>query len=276
MWASLGTNVCSHAGRTDLAPSAGVTVDPRAATGFAREASAYARGRPPYHAGVIADVARELGVTPAATVLDLGAGTGKLTRRLMPLVGRTIAVEPSPAMLRALREELPGVDARPGTAEAIPVADGSVDAVFAGEAFHWFRTGPACREIARVLTPRGGLAVLWNDPLWSRAELPWLPEFHALLAPLRQAAGNRTAEEEAWAPELEATGLFAPLRAAAADYVQTLDVAGFVALVRSYSWVANLPDGERGELLARVRKMAGAAPALRLRYRTEVRWARRA
>jgi SAM-dependent methyltransferase len=253
-----------------------MTVDPRAATGFAREASSYARRRPPYHAGVIADVARELGVTPACTVLDLGAGTGKLTRRLLPLAGRTVAVEPSPAMLAALCTELPRVDARAGTAEAIPLGDGSVDAVFAGEAFHWFRTAPASREIARVLTPRGGLAVVWNDPLWSQAEVPWLPELHALLSPLRRAAGNRSAEDEAWRRELDATGWFTPLRERAGDYVHTLDVAGFVALVRSYSWVANLPDDERAELLGRVREMAWATPTLRLRYRTEIRWARRA
>jgi SAM-dependent methyltransferase len=253
-----------------------VTIDPRAATGFAREASAYARGRPPYHAGVIAEVAWKLGVTPASTVLDLGAGTGKLTRRLTPLARRTIAVEPSPAMLAALRADLPGVEAHAGTAEAIPVEARSVDAVFAGEAFHWFRTAPASREIARVLSPRGGLAVVWNEPLWSEAELPWLPELRALLSPLRQAAGNRAAEDEAWRPELEATGLFGPLRETAGDYVHTLDVAGFVALVRSYSWVANLPDDERAELLARVREMAEPTPTLRLRYRTQVRWAPRA
>ena len=115
-----------------------------------------------------------------------------------------------------------------------------------------------------------------DHPLWNEAELPWLPELHALLSTLRQAAGNRAAEEQAWRPELEATGVFAPLHATAADYVHTLGVARFVALVRSYSWVANLPDGEGAELLGRVRRMAGGTPALRLRYRTEVRWARRA
>ena len=251
-----------------------MTVDPRAATGFATSASAYERGRPPYHAGGVADAAHTLGVTPDGTVLDLGAGTGKLTRRLVPFARRIIAVEPSPAMLAALREGLPDVDARAGTAEAIPAPDASVEAVFAGEAFHWFRTTPACREIARVLVPGGGLAVVWNHPLWTPDEHPWLPEFHALLSPLRKAAGSRTAEDEAWRPELEATGLFQPLSAAAAEYVHTIDGDGLVALVRSWSWVANLSDDERAGVLARVRAMVGEAPELHLRYRTEVRWTR--
>ncbi len=103
---------------------------------------------------------------------------------------------------------------------------------------------------------------------------PWLPEFHALLSPLRKAAGSRTAEDEAWRPELEAAGLFQPLSAAAAEYVHTIDGDELVALVRSWRWVANLPDDERAGVLARVRAMVGEAPELHLRYRTEVRWTR--
>ena len=95
---------------------------------------------------------------------------------------------------------------------------------------------------------------------------PWLPEFHALLSPLRKAAGSRTAEDEAWRPELEATGLFEPLSAATAEYVHTIDGDDLVALVQLVGWVANLPDDERADVLARVpgdrRRGDGAAPPL--------------
>src|SRR4051794_18251455 len=123
-----------------------MTVDPRAASGFASSVDAYERGRPSYPRHAVAQVARELGLTRATTALDLGAGTGKLTRLLSPLVGSVIAVEPSPAMLGRLRERLPGVDARPGQAEAIPLPAASVDAVFVAEAFHWFDAAEACSE----------------------------------------------------------------------------------------------------------------------------------
>src|SRR5918995_1314178 len=102
-----------------------MTVDPRAVSGFAA-AEAYERGRPSYAPQAVADLAREVGLGPGSTVLDLAAGTGKLTRALVDHVGRLIAVEPSGAMLDVVRALLPAVDARVGTAEAIPVEDGAV------------------------------------------------------------------------------------------------------------------------------------------------------
>jgi SAM-dependent methyltransferase len=252
-----------------------VTVDPRAATGFASAVDAYERGRPSYPPVAIANLAREFGLTPASTVLDLAAGTGNLTRALVPLAGHVIGVEPSEAMRAELRAQVPTVDARAGTAEAIPAADGSVDAVFVGEAFHWFRTAEASREIARVLSPAGGLALLWNRAHWSEEELPWLTAFGELLQPYRQAAGPFPAEAEPWKSVLQATGAFAPLSSAEVDHVQTSSPDDVVALVASWSWIANLPDGERAEVLRRVGELVGPQRRLRLRYRTEIHWTRR-
>jgi SAM-dependent methyltransferase len=249
-----------------------VTVDPRAATGFASAVDAYERGRPSYPPAAIASLAREFGLTPASTVLDLAAGTGKLTRQLVPLVGHVIGVEPSEPMRAELRAQVPTADARAGTAEAIPAADGSVDAVFVGEAFHWFRTAEACREIARVLSPGGGLALLWNRAHWTDDELPWLTAFGELLAPHRKAAGPFPAEH--WQPVLQATGAFAPLSSAEVDHVHTSSPDDVVALVASWSWIANLPDAERAEVLRRVRDLAGVQRRLTLRYRTEIHWTR--
>ena len=100
------------------------------------------------------------------TALDLGAGTGKFTGLLVARATQVIAIEPSAPMLAVLARTLPTVDARPGTAESIPVPDGSVDAVSVAQAFHWFDRDAAAAEIARTLVPHGSLGLLWNraDP----------------------------------------------------------------------------------------------------------------
>lgn len=250
-----------------------MTVDPRAASGFRGSAEAYERGRPDYPAEAVAALAREFGLGPQSVVLDLAAGTGKLTRALTAHVGRVIAVEPIGEMLAVLRRELPGVDARAGTAEAIPVEDGSVDAVFVGQGFHWFRAQEASREIARVLVPGGGLALLWNRAEWSDHDLPWHPEFAALSLPHRAAAGSFPAEQ--WRDALDETGLFEPRIETEAGHVQITDPDGFLAHIASWSWISNLPDEERHTFLARVRELIGDQRELQLRYRTEIHRTRR-
>ena len=125
-------------------------VDPRAASGFAGTAGSYERGRPSYAVAAVERAVRELGLGPTSTVIDLAAGTGKLTR-LLP--GRVVAVDPSASMLATLREQLPSVETRAGAAEEIPAADGSVDAVFVGQAFHWFRAAEAARSGPTTRSP---------------------------------------------------------------------------------------------------------------------------
>lgn len=130
----------------------------RLGSSFGAAAVAYAKHRPDY---AQAAVRWALEPAPGSRVLDLGAGTGKLTAALLAL-GDVVAVEPDPAMLTELRLALPDVRALPGSAEAIPLPDASVDAVLAGNAMHWFDMDVAGPEIARVLTPGGVLAGLWN------------------------------------------------------------------------------------------------------------------
>ncbi|HEY6492139.1 MAG TPA: class I SAM-dependent methyltransferase [Trebonia sp.] len=126
---------------------------------FGKAATVYAEHRPDYaHAAV----RWALETAPGPRVLDLGAGTGKLTAALVTLGTEVIAVEPDPAMLAELRRELPTVRALPGKAEVIPLPDASVDAVLSGNAMHWFDMNAAGPEIARVLAPGGILAGLWN------------------------------------------------------------------------------------------------------------------
>jgi SAM-dependent methyltransferase len=126
---------------------------------FGSVAAAYAEHRPDYARAAVQWV---LGPAPGPRVLDLGAGTGKLTVTLIELGAEAIAVEPDLAMLAELRRAVPTVRALPGSAEAIPLPDSSVDAVVAGNAMHWFEMDVAGPEIARVLVPGGILAGLWN------------------------------------------------------------------------------------------------------------------
>lgn len=124
-------------------------------------------------------------------VLDLAAGTGKLTAGLLGLDLEVTAVEPDDAMRAVLAQQFPHVSALPGTAERIPLPDASVDAVLVGQAFHWFDPVPALTEIARVLSPGGALAVLWNGEDFSHDWVGALVET------------SRTSAEPGWQGQLE-------------------------------------------------------------------------
>jgi SAM-dependent methyltransferase len=133
-------------------------------------AAEYERHRPEYPAEALLWAAQQLGLEPGARVLDVGAGTGKLTRGLVALGFEAVAVEPGVPMLAQLREAVPEAEAYEAPAEAIALPDESVAAAFAGQAFHWFDRSRALPELHRVLSPGGGLALLWNwwderDPL---------------------------------------------------------------------------------------------------------------
>ena len=147
---------------------------------FGRAAREYERGRPEWPAELIDRVVAALGLGPRATVLDLGAGTGKLTRALVPRFAHVYAVEPDDAMRAMLEQVVPGAEARAGHAGAIPLGDEAVDAVFSAEAFHWFATRETIGELERVLAPRGGLAIFWNIPADER-EPPLGDEAQALI-----------------------------------------------------------------------------------------------
>jgi SAM-dependent methyltransferase len=235
-----------------------------AARAYDRVSPDYERGRPDYAPAAI----EQLGLDAGAQVLDLGAGTGKLTRLLDAAGLETIAVDPSGAMLDELAARVPRATAVVGTAEAIPLAASSVDAVTAAQAFHWFDAPAALAEIHRVLRPGGVLGLLWNrrdesDPL------------QQLLAELTDPAERDT--PRGWRLDvpalLEASGLFGPVETTELPHVQPTDEAGILSRLRSSSYVAGLPEGRRDELERRLREQLPVGP-FALRYVTVVYVAR--
>ncbi|MGW4212804.1 class I SAM-dependent methyltransferase [Lentzea sp. NPDC004789] len=150
----------------------------RRADSFGAQAEAYAEHRPDYPVAAIRWALEPLGTSARLDVLDLAAGTGKLTSGLVAEGHRVTAVEPNEQMLTELVRRVHDVRALPGHAEHIPVPDQTVDAVLVGTAFHWFDQEKALPEIARVLRPGGVVAAMWNEPDLSDAE--WLAELEQL------------------------------------------------------------------------------------------------
>ena len=234
------------------------------AASFARVAVAYERARPGYPL----DAVRWLSGEPPRDVVDLGAGTGKLTRSLAALGHRVVAVEPLAEMLEQLRVALPGVTAASGTAESIPLPDGSAEVVTCAQAFHWFDYEPALTEIARVLRPGGGIALVWNV---RDERVPWVAE-------LSDAMVGRTGVDRGAAEPIERSGLYGPVERRTFEHVQEVDREALRALVLSRSFCAVLPEEERVPILDRVDRLFEAHAhdgVLRLPYLTECFRARR-
>ncbi len=231
-----------------------------AATGFARSAGAYERGRPGYPDDAVEWLTNWI---EGPRVVDLAAGTGKLTRALAARGFQVVAVEPV-AEMRAVIERGKRVTAVAGTAEAIPLAGASADAVTVAQAFHWFDGPRALAEIARVLRPRGVLALVFN-------RRPSEDEIHrridALLAPYRGDTPQHASD--GWRASLEASELFAPVARAHFDYAQRLDGDGLADRFGSVSFVASMDDAPRAALLAALRELAGGA-TVTLSYCTDV------
>lgn len=218
-----------------------VNRDPKARgpyTAFADVAGAYERARPGYPQGAVQWMVGE----DPVDVVDLGAGTGKLTRGLVALGHRVVAVEPLDEMRAQLESAVPGVLAVAGRAESMPLPDASADVVTSAQAFHWFDHDDALPEIARVLRPAGRLALVWN----SRDDRdPWMARLSAII-------GNETVEESDVVPILDESGLFRWVETARYTFDQVLDRDGLLDLVLSRSYLAKLPPAEREPVLAEV------------------------
>jgi SAM-dependent methyltransferase len=227
----------------------------RAARGFDSAAGVYDRVRPGYPPDAIDWLVDTLDLHPGKTVLDLAAGTGKLTAPLVARGLRVIAVEPSEAMLAVLREAAPAAEALAGTAESIPLPDGRADAVTVAQAFHWFANDAALAEIHRVLAPGGTLALAWN-----RRDLT--APAHALLEEvMARSVGDTPRHRDGdWERAVHASPLFEPLAATELPNDQPQTPEGLVERAASTSFIAAMDDTSRAELLDEVGRRAAALP----------------
>src|ERR1022692_1727097 len=241
----------------------------RRASSFGAVASAYATHRPDYPAAAIR-WALEPVVCPTrhqVRILDLGAGTGKLTAQLASLTldsgqPSVVAVEPDPHMLAELHRRLPGVTAAAGRAEAIPLPDQSVDAVLAGQAAHWFDLDLAMPEIARVLSPAGVLAGLWNA---DDDRQDWIARLHQVsgrASTLSPSAVRESDDSNGIAEWLTVAGagLYGPLEHAGFDHVQRRTADSLIATMRTHSMFLIMEPAERAATLSRVRDFLAATP----------------
>ena len=244
-----------------------------ASQGFAQASEAYEQGRPGYPPEAVARLARELELRPGRVVLDLAAGTGKLTALLAGTGAEVVAVEPVAEMRAVIERALPGVAAYAGTAEEIPLETNGVDAVTVAQAFHWFRGDEALAEIHRVLRPGGRLGLVWNI---RDSSVAWVARLSEIIEPHRgDAPAVRTG---AWREAFERTARFGPLRQVQVSHVHRLTPDGVVARVASVSFVATLPQAEREGVLAKVRDLLATDPVTRgrdeieLPYRADLFW----
>jgi SAM-dependent methyltransferase len=213
-------------------------------------AAAYAEHRPDYPADGIRWALAGADHEPRR-VLDLAAGTGKLTGGLLALGLEATAVEPDPEMRAELTRRLPGVSAVDGTAERIPLPDASMDAVLVGQAFHWFDENAAFIEIARVLRPGGVVGALWNR---DDKNVEWV----AGLSALSHTSASRT--EIRNHGELPAHPAFGPFERADFPHAQPRTVDSLTATIGTHSHTLVVSDAERAELLAAVRAYLESRP----------------
>ncbi len=244
--------------------------------GFTAGAEAYERARPDYPAEAVRVIIGRLDLRPGRTVLELGAGTGKLTRLLGPSGARILALEPVGAMRAKLLEIMPGVELIDGTAEAIGLPAASVDAVAVAQAFHWFDADRALPEIHRVLRPEGHLLLVWNR---RDESVPWVRAVGDLIRTL--AAGEPQVRDNAWRQVLDRCALFGPWQSVTVPHAQSLTRDGVLDRVASVSYVAAADPAAQAGVLAGVLAALDDDPAtagleaVELPYETEVMWAAR-
>ena len=228
-----------------------------AAKGFAREAQAYSRGRPEYPVALDQWLRDYLKLDDTRTVVDLGAGTGKFTRRLLATGANIIAVEPVQEMLAQLTQTVPTVAARSGTAENIPVNNGAVDSVVCAQSFHWFATEAALKEIHRVLRPGGSLGLIWNV---RDESVDWAAAMTAIMAPYEGNSPRYSSGE--WRKLFPAEG-FGPLREKRFPNGHTgAPEQVIVDRVLSTSFIAALERPQQHIVAARLRDLIARTPAL--------------
>ncbi len=243
----------------------------RVARAFDATAAAYERGRPDYPQAAVDALAGALGIGAGTTVVDLGAGTGKLTRLLVPTGARVIAVEPLAGMRAELETAVPSAEVLDGTADAMALPKGSADAVVAAQAFHWFAGEEALAEIHRVLRPEGGLGLMWNV---RDVSVPWVARLTEILDRYAPDDVPRHRRDD-WRRVFETTDRFTTLEQRSFPHAQVVDPQSVRDRVGSISFVAVLSQRTRQAVLDEVAALVAAEPPpVTIPYETRVYWCR--
>ena len=244
--------------------------------GFAPATDLYEKIRPGYPEEAVDILVRELGIERGRIVLDVGAGTGKLTRPLVRTGATVIAVEPLAEMRERLAETVPLALPFDGAAERMAIKDASVHAITVAQAFHWFDGDRALAEFHRVLVPGGRLGLIWNV---RDRRTPWVDAFDAIVE--RVDPDRPDHQTGKWRASFERTTLFAPLAQRDVPHEQVLTPATLVDRALTVSSIAVLPEPQRESVLDEVRELAATHPDLRgresvaLPYITKVYWTER-
>ena len=222
--------------------------------GFESGSDIYERARPTYPPEAVDLLVGTAGLAPDDRVLDLAAGTGKMTRRLIERGLRCVAAEPSPSMRDVFAGVVPGVPLVGATAEHLPLGDHTMDAVVVAQAFHWFDPPAALAETARVLRAGGWLALIWNerdesDPVVS--ELVRISKWDTMAPyPVGKDFGV----------DIDRSALFGPVERTRLPFTQWLDLPTFVGQVASRSYVQLLPEDQQRALLDEVEEFGASLP----------------
>lgn len=229
-----------------------------AQVGFSTQAGTYTQGRPDYPHELSLWLKRTLGINEQTSVVDLGAGTGKFTQLLSPLTGHLTAVEPVEAMRLEFAKALPDTPVMPGTAEALPLPDNTVDAVICAQAFHWFANQAALAEIHRVLKPGGRLGLIWNV---RDESVDWVAEITRIITPYEGDTPRFHTGQ--WRLPFNGPHFAAPeLSCFTYSHVgpaETVIMNRFL----SVSFIAALPDAEKAVVAEQLRDLIKTHPALR-------------
>ncbi|MGH9031964.1 MAG: class I SAM-dependent methyltransferase [Acidimicrobiia bacterium] len=245
--------------------------------GFGSEAATYERSRPSYPPDAVAWLVGNVGITAGATVVDLAAGTGKLTRLLAPTGADVVAVEPVEGMRRVLAEVVGGVPVVAGTAEAMPFGARTLDAVTIAQAFHWFDADRAFAELARVLRSGGRVGIIWNA---RDRSYDWVDQAWAIMDRVEKRAPWR--DHENWRESAlgEHHG-FGPLHPGTFHHEQRCAPEGVIDRFRGVSHIASLPPDQRDAVLDELRVLVATHPDTRgraelvLPYRVDAYWCER-
>lgn len=227
--------------------------------GYTQAPDSYQRGRPEYPPALVDWLDVQLGVREGTRVIDLGAGTGKFTTLLARTGAAVTAVEPVDAMRQKLSESLPGVRALAGTAQALPLPDGEVDALVCAQAFHWFADAQALGEMHRVLRPGGRLGLVWNV---RDESCDWVAAITEIITPYEGDAPRYYTGR--WKRPFEGQTLFAPLQLTEFAHRHEGSFEQVVLdRILSVSFIAALPEAEREAVAERLRALKQRFAALR-------------